>query len=284
MRWKCICSYDGTDFNGWQSQPNGNTIQDVLEKRLGFIFGRAVRIHGSGRTDAGVHARWQVFHFDADWPHGADKLVRAFGCGIPKTVRVFSAENVDESFHARFSAVRKRYKYYLSNAMPSPFDYRYVWNIGHRDPDIGAMNSVAEKFLGEHDFSQFGATSDCDGPENTRKTMYSMGFVRADDPCGKNGKSNKISENKLIKNSECEFIKKSKLIKNFENKLIFTVEGSGFLYKMVRILVGSFIQVGIGSVYESALLAALNDPFHVFYNFRKECAPACGLFLDNIDY
>ncbi|MDR2421953.1 MAG: tRNA pseudouridine(38-40) synthase TruA [Deltaproteobacteria bacterium] len=113
MRWKCICNYDGTDFNGWQSQSNGNTIQDILEKRLEFIFGRPVRIHGSGRTDTGVHANRQVFHFDANWEHGADKLVRAFRCGIPRTIRVFSVEEVSDLFHARFSATRKRYKYYL---------------------------------------------------------------------------------------------------------------------------------------------------------------------------
>ena len=79
QRWKCTCAYDGTEFAGWQSQARSNAVQDLIEARLAEIFGQPVRIHGSGRTDAGVHALGQVFHFDAEWRHGVDKLMAAFG-------------------------------------------------------------------------------------------------------------------------------------------------------------------------------------------------------------
>ncbi|MDR1891365.1 MAG: tRNA pseudouridine(38-40) synthase TruA [Puniceicoccales bacterium] len=248
MRWKCICSYDGTDFNGWQSQPNHNTIQDILEKRLEFIFERHIRIHGSGRTDAGVHANYQVFHFDADWAYGADKLIRAFKCGIPKTIRVFSIEEVNDTFHARFSVTRKQYKYYILESDASPFEYRYVWSLGHRHLDIDKMNKIAKIFLGEHDFSQFGAKHGDNATENVVKTMYEMSFVRSG------------------------------------QKVIFTTEGSGYLYKMVRILVGCFVQVGLGNMNGDELIAAITGQNKNCTNFRKECAPSCGLFLNRVYY
>jgi tRNA pseudouridine38-40 synthase len=103
MRWRCECRYDGTDFNGWQSQPNGNTIQDFIEKRLAIIFWEKIRIHGSGRTDTGVHARGQVFHFDGDWPHGPEKLLRAFRSGLPSGIQITEVQETDRTFHARYS-------------------------------------------------------------------------------------------------------------------------------------------------------------------------------------
>ncbi|MDR2779438.1 MAG: tRNA pseudouridine(38-40) synthase TruA [Puniceicoccales bacterium] len=248
MRWKCICSYDGTDFNGWQSQSNRNAIQDILEKRLEFIFKDHIRIHSSGRTDAGVHANYQVFHFDADWTHGPDKLIRAFKCGIPKTIRVFSAEKVDDTFHARFSAIRKQYKYHMLEGDASPFEYRYIWSLGRRRLDIDKMNRVAKTFLGEHDFSQFGAKNKCNASENVIKTMYEMSFLRVGE------------------------------------KIIFTTEGSGYLYKMVRILVGCFVQVGLGNTDGDEFVAIIAGQNKNYTNFSKECAPAHGLFLDKVYY
>ena len=93
-RWKCAVAYDGTSFTGWQSQLGGQAVQDMIEQRLAAIFGRELRIHGSGRTDAGVHARGQVFHFDADWPHGEAKLLAAFRTGLPPTISVQSARRI----------------------------------------------------------------------------------------------------------------------------------------------------------------------------------------------
>ena len=120
-RWKCVCAYDGTSFAGWQSQVGGRAIQDVIEKRIAEIFKRPIRIFGSGRTDAGVHALAQVFHFDADWRHGTEKLLTAFRMGLPETIQIKSAQAVAEDFHARFDASGKRYEYHLHLGDPDPF-------------------------------------------------------------------------------------------------------------------------------------------------------------------
>ncbi|MDR1432814.1 MAG: tRNA pseudouridine(38-40) synthase TruA [Puniceicoccales bacterium] len=247
MRWKCTCSYDGTDFDGWQSQPSGNGIQNVLERRLASIFGTSIRVHGSGRTDAGVHALRQVFHFDAEWDHGAEKLVRAFGSNIPKTIQVFSAKEVNQAFHARFSAVRKRYAYRILEGEASPFNYRYVLSLGRGRLAVDKMNEAAENFLGEHDFSAFGAAHADNFSENTVKTMWEMRFTRSG------------------------------------NTVTFITEGSGYLYKMVRILAGCLVQVGLGKIGVDSLVEALHGK-SAAQNFRKECLPACGLFLDRVCY
>ena len=110
-RWKIVCAYDGTAFSGWQSQPNRNGVQDVIETRLAEIFKAPLRIHGSGRTDAGVHAMGQVFHFDAAWPHGAAKLQLALKARLPLALQIKSVTRAAPDFHARFSATGKRYSY-----------------------------------------------------------------------------------------------------------------------------------------------------------------------------
>ena len=120
-RWKCVCAYDGTGFTGWQSQAGGRAVQDVIEARLAEILELSVRIYGSGRTDAGVHARGQVFHFDAAWPHGADRLCKALRCGLPGTIQIRSARVVAADFHSRVQATRKRYVYHVQLGEADPF-------------------------------------------------------------------------------------------------------------------------------------------------------------------
>ena len=116
MRWKCTCAYDGTDFEGWQRQPSGLAIQNIIEVALTQIFDRPIQIQGSGRTDAGVHARGQCFHFDADWAYSPDQLIRAMHSALPTTIRIQAVLHVSENFHARFSAKGKlyHYRYYLA--------------------------------------------------------------------------------------------------------------------------------------------------------------------------
>lgn len=207
-RWKCTCAYDGTNFAGWQSQVGGTAIQDVIEARLAVIFKRPVRIHGSGRTDAGVHAREQTFHFDAEWRHEPAKLEAALRAGLPPAIQVRSVRAVSSTFHARFSATGKRYEYFVQLGDADPFMRPYCWAV-FRPLDVDAMQRAAEILRGTHDFRAFTALN---GPEreDTVRLLRRLDVTRS-------GKRVRI-----------------------------TAEANGFLYKMVRSLAGVLVAVGEG--------------------------------------
>lgn len=209
-RWKAVCAYDGTHFAGWQSQARGVAIQDVIEARLAAVLKRAVRIHGSGRTDAGVHARGQVFHFDAEWPHGEQKLLIALRTGLPPGIQIKSAKIVRADFHARFQATGKRYEYQVHLGDADPFTRPYCWMV-FRELDIEAMRAAAKHLCGRHDFRAFTALN---GPEkdDTVRTIRKL-----------------------------DVIKRGRLVR-------IVAEGDGFLYKMVRSLAGLLVSVGEGKV------------------------------------
>ena len=141
-RWRAVCAYDGGPFSGWQSQAGGNAIQDLIEARLAAVFKGPVRIHGSGRTDAGVHARGQVFHFDAEWPHGNVRLLAALRSELPPAIQIRSVRPTAHDFHARFSVRAKRYVYHLHLGDADPFSRPYCWAI-FRPLDLGAMRAAA---------------------------------------------------------------------------------------------------------------------------------------------
>jgi len=210
MRWRCTCAYDGTDFLGWQSQKGGGTVQDYLEKRLAHIFQKPVRVHGSGRTDSGVHARAQVFHFDADWAHPVEHLRRALRSGLPRGLAVTSVKKAAPDFHARFSARGKRYRYKLHLGHAGPFEARWCWSFGERELDVALMREAAKKLLGKHDFSGFSG-------------QYKEG------------------ENPVKDLRRLVIVKKGRRVE-------FVVEASGFLYKMARGLVGALVAVGQGKL------------------------------------
>ena len=209
-RWKCLCAYDGTAFAGWQSQAGGRAIQDVIEARLALIFKTPLRIHGSGRTDSGVHAREQVFHFDAVWPHATEKLLAAFRVGLPAAVQIKSVRAVDAEFHSRFDATGKRYDYSIHLGDADPFTRPYCWMF-FRPLDVTAMQAAAEVLRGRHDFRAFTALN---GPEreDTVRDLRRLDVVRR-------GKQIRI-----------------------------TAEADGFLYKMVRSLAGVLVTVGEGKL------------------------------------
>jgi len=243
MRWKCTIAYDGTEFCGWQSQVNHNAVQDVIEARLFAIFKHFIRIHGSGRTDAGVHARGQVFHFDADWKHGSEALLRALNRNLPPAVRITRVEAVDDTFHARFSAHQKRYHYYFQPYPADPFEARYVWSVPYPKLDMHLLEEAVRCFEGTHDFRGFaGKVLSC---ENTVKTLTSAG---------------------VFKENNC---------------FVLSLTGSGYLYRMVRKIMGALVMVGIekidGNFIEQRLrLEKLDYPLMT--------APACGLFLEEVLY
>lgn len=210
QRWKCVCAYDGGGFAGWQSQACGTAIQDVIEARLAQIFKQPIRIHGSGRTDAGVHAHGQVFHFDAEWRHDPEKLLAAFRIGLPAEIQIQSIRAVAVGFHARFQARGKRYVYQIHRGDADPFTRPFCWTV-FRPLDVAAMKAATAVLRGRHDFRAFTALNG-PPPEDTVRDLQRL-----------------------------EVTARGRLIR-------VTAESSGFLYKMVRSLAGVLVAVGEGKV------------------------------------
>ena len=242
-RWKCECAYDGAPFDGWQSQPGGNGIQDVIEARLAQIFGAPVRIHGSGRTDAGVHARAQVFHFDAAWRHPVERLRAAMNSTLPAAIQIAAVRAVPPTFHARFSAQGKRYVYHLHLGEADPFARPYCWPV-FRPLDFAAMEAAAAGLRGRHDFKAFSAGRGAE-PEDTVRDLRRLELVRRG------------------------------------ARVRITAEADGFLYKMVRSLVGALVAVGEGKLPAEQVREILAS--RVRTNLVPT-APPQGLFLEKVFY
>ena len=208
QNFKITIQYDGTDYHGWQPQANGRTIQGELTRVLSLFDDREVTVHGAGRTDAGVHAEAQVASFFLKRSFEPQLLRDAINGNLHRDVRVVEAEPVDDSFHARFLAKGKFYRYRIWNGpVVRPFVYRYVYH--HRDPlDIGAMWLASAALVGKHDFSAFtGAGSEA---ESHIRTLTRLDVVE-------NG-----------------------------NEIWIEAEADGFLRYMVRTIAGTLIEVGRG--------------------------------------
>ena len=245
MRWKCICAYDGTDFDGWQRQPGGGAVQNHIESALTQILDMPLQLHGSGRTDAGVHARGQCFHFDAEWLLEPEKLVRALHSILPTSIRIKSVKSVSDDFHARFSVSGKRYlyNYYLGRADPT--DDRYVWACRDLPLDLKGTQAAADRLLGTHDFSAYGATHGKENDPNPVKTVTRL-----------------------------QLKQRGKFIRLY-------AEGSGFLYRMVRSIAGALYAVGRGRLTPEDIAEILESKQRTH---RIVTAPAKGLFLDKVFY
>jgi tRNA pseudouridine38-40 synthase len=243
QRWKCVCAYDGTSFAGWQSQHGGGAIQDVIEARLSQLFGGLVRINASGRTDAGVHAHGQVFHFDAAWKHGPEKLRAALCAGLSPAIQLKSLRAVKPGFHSRFSATGKIYVYHLYLGDADPFTRPYVWAIG-KPLDVEAMNAAAAILRGKHDFRAFSALN---GPP---------------------------------KDDTVRDLRRLKLVRRGPRVRI-TAEADGFMYKMVRSLVGAVVAVGEGKMTTVQLREILQSKQRTPL---VQTAPPQGLFLVKVLY
>jgi tRNA pseudouridine38-40 synthase len=247
--YKLTLAYDGTEFAGWQVQPQHSTIQGALADAIARITGERLLPQGSGRTDAGVHALAQVASFAIESPIPAENLLVALNHTLPASIRAIRIEEAAPDFHARHSAKAKSYEYRIFRAsICPPFVARYV----HHHPfplDEDAMLRAACFVIGKHDFTSFAAVDpergkDGEEPDNMR-TIYSSEWQREGD------------------------------------LLIYRVRGNGFLHHMVRNLVGTFLLVGKASIKPDcipALLAARS---------RSETgptAPASGLFLASVEY
>jgi len=250
QRIKGIVRYDGTDFAGWQVQPEVRTVQAALEEKLAIVAGQPVRIIGSGRTDAGVHALGQVISFD--WPVDVplDRLRRSLCQMLSPEIRVESLEPAADDFHATYSAKSKRYAYALCQARdPDPFAARYSWCIPY-DIDRAWVHTLAQRLVGTHDFAGFCASGS--HVETTVRTIHAIHVL--DGPVV--GPLNSREHFRL------EF------------------EGNGFLYKMVRNLTGTLIDIARGQLPESTLDERLHAPMP----YMGFTAPAEGLFLVEVKY
>lgn len=178
-RYKVICAYDGSFYQGWQRQSNALSIQAVIEDVLCAIHKHEIVITASGRTDAQVHALGQVFHFDSDKDIDAYHWKAAINSMLPKDIRIQSVEEVAPNFHARFSAVAKRYDYFISNRLDNPFYQRYM-AMEHSSLDVAYMQECAEAFVGTHDFTSF--TSAKIDPRKPRvKTLLQVNVMQESD-------------------------------------------------------------------------------------------------------
>lgn len=247
---KLTVAYDGTDFSGWQLQPGRPTIQGCLQSRIAELVGQVVNVVGSGRTDAGVHALAQVASCTLPrWTATATQLSTAINAGLPDTILVTGATDAADDFHAIRDAVSKRYRYQIQDGgTRDPFDHRY-WHRLQRPVDRDAMSAAAERLLGRHDFACFQAAG---GPrKSTVRTIHACELSAADE--GFSG----------------------------QPRFAFEVEADGFLYNMVRNIVGTLLEVGRGKRPPQWIDEVLSQRNR---DLAGPTAPPHGLFLRQVRY
>jgi tRNA pseudouridine38-40 synthase len=249
MNFKLTLQYDGTDFHGWQIQNSLRTVQGELSQALALIEGHEVVVHGSGRTDAGVHAEGQVASVKLERGITAAKLMAATNGNVGKDLRVISAEIVDDEFHARYSAKSKTYVYRIVNdRVMSPFWVRYAFHEA-RPLDLYRMQEVAGKFRGTHDWTAFSAAQS--DSESRIRTITQLQV---------NAYEDKRAHARMIE------IKAS---------------ADGFLRYMVRSIAGTLLAVGRGEMDEQTVELAIRGGDR---SVAGATAPACGLTLLSVSY
>ncbi len=304
---KLTVSYDGTNYRGWQLQPDVPTVQGVLETALAAILGRSVRVAGSSRTDTGVHAFGQVVSFSAQTNIPASALARAVNTKLPDDVRVLTAEEVSETFHAIGSAKRKRYRYVIHDGPHRPVFHRcYCWHVPAR-LDAAAMHRAAQGLVGRHDFRSFESnwpTRDSSvrtilGCEVSRLSQHANGDPLAIVPltpqigacesaarpiAAGEGLQGEASQHQTVDREATQHPETEPVAGSLLGESHFVaieVEADGFLYNMVRAIVGTLYEVGRGKQPESwptAVLAAQDR------QAAGMTAPPQGLFLLWIEY
>lgn len=245
------CAYDGQPFCGWQSQRGGESVQDTIEAAAARILKAPLRIAASGRTDAGVHAHAQCFHADIpeDCRMSAENWVAALNAHLPASVRILTAEAVDSAFHARFDACGKEYEYLICREpVLSPFLSGRVWHVAYPF-DAALLADSLLVYEGEHDFRRFAANRGNE-PAEPPADFYMRTIFRA-----------AVQEEGAML------------------RLIF--HGNGFMYRMVRLLVGTAHQVARGRMSLVQLREMLDHPLG---DKTRYCAPAEGLYLKRVFY
>jgi tRNA pseudouridine38-40 synthase len=246
---KVTLSYDGTDFSGWQVQPDAVTVQGTLASAIGRITGEKVLPQGSGRTDAGVHALAQVMTFVTESSVPTDNFLKAMNSILPASVRVLEVAEAPPEFHARHSARAKTYRYriYRESICP-PFLARYVWHYPY-PLDDEAMARAGKTVVGEYDFTSFAAVD----PERSRESEPAFNVRR-------------IFSSAWDRSAD---------------ELVYSVRGSGFLHHMVRNLVGTFILVGRGTLQVEEIPRILEARKR---SAAAATAAASGLYLVSVEY
>ena len=245
-RLKLTVAYDGAAFAGWQSQAHRNTVQDELERAFQKISGQHIRVHGAGRTDAGVHALAQCTHVDLpDKRLSIERWRNALNAVLPPAVRILRCQYVSQKFHARFSATGKLYRYRIWAApILPPLELGRAWHISS-PLDIDLVKAAGQKFIGTHDFAAFAANRGKKKEKDTTRTIRSV-RIRRSGP-----------------------------------RITIDVAGDGFLYKMVRLMVGAMTHVALGKMDLGEIAARLKSGHADGSRF---VAPAEGLYLVEIWY
>lgn len=242
---KLTVAYDGSGYHGFQRQPRDLTVQQVIEEALSRITGESITIAGSGRTDSGVHAKGQVVSFKTACPIPAANVKKAMNSILPPDITVLASEEAAEDFHARYSARWKRYCYRIVlNGDYDPFIRNYAWQMQNAVLDVAKMNQAAARLLGTHDFSFF----------------RSSGSVQT---------------------SPVKTIYKAEWRETAPGNLLFTIEGDGFLYRMVRNIVWNLTEVGLGRKTAERFKEELDAAER---HFKISPAPPQGLYLDYVGY
>ncbi|MBT3194219.1 MAG: tRNA pseudouridine(38-40) synthase TruA [Verrucomicrobia bacterium] len=244
-RFKITVGFDGTHYCGWQVQPSDVTVQGRLEAVLFRLNGERVKVHGSGRTDQGVHARGQVAHFDLEKPFTTVALMRAMNALLPEDVRIMRVEEAHASFHSRKLAKDKEYRYFIWNSATMPPTDRLHCLHVPQHLDIEAMRQAAAVLEGLHDFAAFTSVPRGGFKGSTIRLLHEL-KVRKD------GK-----------------------------RIVIVARGEGFLYRMVRCLTGWLLRVGKGEVDASETESVLESCIRTA---RVPTAPPQGLFLWNVRY
>jgi tRNA pseudouridine38-40 synthase len=259
--WKLVLQYDGTAFVGWQRQAEGESIQRLLEEALERLDGRPVKVVGAGRTDAGVHALGQVASACLAREVQPSELQRALNAMLPREIRITAAEAAPSGFHARYDARSKTYRYLVvTGDIVSPFAWRYAWHV--KQPlQIDAMSRAAGALAGRHDFAAFQATGT--DVKTTIRTVTSS-VVTATRPGGAVVSPAWAAD-----------------MPGDETAIAYEISGDGFLRHMVRNIVGTLVEIGIGRRDESSIAATLASRDR---GTAGPTAPAHGLYLVRVDY
>lgn len=246
FNYKLTISYDGTNYHGWQVQPNGISIQELLQQALSIICRHPIQLIGSGRTDAGVHALGQIAHFKTDNTIDLFRLVKSLNALLPQDIRVLKVESVPLDFHARYSAIAKVYHYHIFlDKVMDPFRRHYCWHLFSL-LNKEELKEAASFFVGTHDFSSFA--------NEAHRGVAAHDSIRT------------------LK--RCDVVEEA-------GGLRLELEADGFLYKMVRNIVGTLSEIGAGKRSKDTIKKLFEEKNRTFAGI---CAPPQGLFLIRVDY